>query len=167
MRSTNSPTPTGNEKQTTFVREVWDQIRNRLNFYDSPTVRVEQTTRGVRFHSRPGRRGGGGGSNWQSPREIDPTRAVPAGTKVFITPDNPLVTTGIVDLVSGTLTESEPGTWEAAVDVPAKASVGGTVKYNVPQFPYPGAGGYSAGPPVTGGLDAPAMFWIYWGALNC
>jgi hypothetical protein len=111
--------------------------------------------------------GGGGGSNWQSPRELDPTRAVPAGTKVFITPDNPIITTGIVDRGSGTLTMAQTGIWEAAVTVPAKALDGAVMKYHVPQFPYPGAGGYSAGPPVTGGLDAPTMFWIYWGALNC
>lgn len=57
MRSTNSPTPTGNEKQTTFVRGVLRKIRDEFNFFDSPTVRVEQTTRGIRFHARPSRGG--------------------------------------------------------------------------------------------------------------
>ena len=53
MRSTNAPTPTGNTKETTFMRAVMDKIKNQFNFFDSTTIRVEQTTRGIRFHARP------------------------------------------------------------------------------------------------------------------
>jgi hypothetical protein len=62
MRSTNSPTPTGNEKETTFMRGLLRKIRDEFNFFDSPTVRVEQTTRGIRFHARPAVRGSSGPS---------------------------------------------------------------------------------------------------------
>ena len=55
MRSWNSPAPTGNENETTFVQGVARKLKSELQFYDSTTVRVEQTTRGVRFHARPAR----------------------------------------------------------------------------------------------------------------
>ena len=149
------------------MRGLLRKIRDEFNFFDSPTVRVEQTTRGIRFHARPSRGVGGGNFIWQSPRECNPAVAVPKDTFVFISSDNPLVTTGIVDLASGTLTTAQPGFWQAAVAVPAQVTVSGVVKYNVPQFPYPGDTGYDAGPPVFGDLDDADIFWIYWGALNC
>lgn len=55
MRSWNSPSPTGNENETTFAQGVARKLKSELQFYDSTTVRVEQTTRGVRFHARPAR----------------------------------------------------------------------------------------------------------------
>ena len=112
--------------------------------------------------------GGGGGFIWQSPnKELNPLVAVPKDTFVFISSDNPLVTTGIVDLASGTLTKAQPGFWQATQAVPAQVTISNVVEYNVPQYPYPGDTGYDAGPPVSGDLDDADIFWIYWGALNC
>ena len=128
MRSTNSPTPTGNEKQTTFVREVWDQIRNRLNFYDSPTVRVEQTTRGVRFHSRPGRRGGGGGGST--------TASFTFWTQAIAYTFQPGATVQVQSqLVIGGVT-IVPGTYGCMASTVISGAVSATINM-FPQFPYP------------------------------
>ena len=62
MRSWNSPAPTGNENETTFAQGVVRKLKSELQFYDSTTITVEQTTRGVRFHARPSRRGTSGPS---------------------------------------------------------------------------------------------------------
>ena len=52
MRSTNSPIPTGTERASTFMQEVSRRNKSELQFYDSSTVKVENMTRGVRFHAR-------------------------------------------------------------------------------------------------------------------
>jgi len=94
----------------------------------------------------------GGGMDWQSPKELDPTVAVAAGTFVY-------VTTGLVDLVLGTLTTARPGIWQAVQAVPAKTAAG---KYNVPQVPLPGAGSAPSGSPLKGDADGTNVFWIPW-----
>jgi hypothetical protein len=102
---------------------------------------------------------GGGGMDWQSPKELDPTVAVAAGTFVYVSPKNPLVTTGLVDLVLGTLTTARPGIWQAVQAVSAKTTAG---KYNVPQVPLPGAGSAPSGSPLKGDADGTNVFWIPW-----
>jgi hypothetical protein len=104
--------------------------------------------------------GGSGTFKWQKPnRELDPTKAVQKDVFIEISPDNPIVTTGIKDLVSGTVIKAVPGIYQAAKDVPAAVTLT-VVNYNVPQ---PAAvTGYSPGPPVTGVLDG-NIFWIQWG----
>ena len=96
-----------------------------------------------------------GGFPWQSPKELDPTKIVSTNTFVYISPNNPLVGTGLVDLVSGNMTLAQAGIWQARVDVPAQVTVGGVVKYNVPQLPYLGVSG-------TGDLDNASVYWILW-----
>jgi len=63
MRSTNFPAPTGNSNAANFAQAMARKIKSEIQFFDSPTVRVEQTTRGVRFHAR--QRGGKGQSTPQ------------------------------------------------------------------------------------------------------
>ena len=97
---------------------------------------------------------GSGGSNcpWQSPKELDPTKSVPKNTFVYVSPQNPIATVGLVDLSSsGATLQATPGIWQAIQTVPAKTSSG----YNVPQDPVPGSGG-------TGDLDSTGVFWVLW-----
>lgn len=102
---------------------------------------------------------------WQKPyKEIDTSKLVPAGTFVYITAANNIVTSGLTDLVAGSNKKSLEGFWQAAVNVPAAS--GGS--YNVPQFPYPGVAGTVTGSAgsVKGDLDTSGIFWIYWGKIN-
>jgi hypothetical protein len=77
----------------------------------------------------------------------------------------------LTDLVSGLLTTSPCGIWEAAQDVPAKVTDPATLPagtyYNVPQLPYPGATGTPAGAPLAGDLDGADVFWIFHGQSVC
>ena len=168
MRSTNSPTPTGNEKQTTFVRGVLRKIRDEFNFFDSTTVRVEQTTRGIRFHAISISRSSAS-CRGQYPKELNPAIGVAKDVFVYISSGNPLVTAGAVDVVSQVLTTAQPGFWQAAAAVPAQTTVNGVVQYNVPVFPYPSATGEVSEAPsgLQGDLDSSSIFWIYWGQVAC
>jgi hypothetical protein len=105
----------------------------------------------------------GGGVVWQTPyKELDPTVAVAVGTFVYLSPGNPLVTTGLTDLVSGLVVNAPAGIWQAAQNVPAQVTVSSVVKYNVPQIPYPGASGATpSGTPLKGDLDGANVFWIF------
>ena len=100
----------------------------------------------------------GGGIQWQEPyRELNFMVDVPKGTWVYVSPNNELVTDGIVDLVSLAADYAVPGIWEAAQDVPASTD---GLTYNVPQLPYPGATGTPSGDPLQGDLDGANVFWI-------
>lgn len=97
------------------------------------------------------------GVMWQTPCELDPTCDICPNRLVYLSPQNPLVTTGLIDLVSATLTLSPAGIWLSRQYVPAQNEAG---KYNVPQLPYPGATGIPAGSPLTGDLDGPDVYWV-------
>ena len=103
--------------------------------------------------------GGGGNGKWRwhpGVKEHDPATAYKTDEVVFISPDSAIVSTGIVDLVSNTLTRTPPGTWIAIKDVPAQVTIAAhdavpeTIKYNVPQLL-----------PTTGAnlLDASTVYW--------
>ena len=100
------------------------------------------------------------GGLWQSPKELDPTVAVAADTLVYISPLNPLCTTGLVDLdSSGATLKATAGTWLCLIDVPAATGSG----YNVPQDPPPGSGvAVPSGSPLRGDLDATDAPKVYW-----
>ena len=101
------------------------------------------------------------GLQWQLPdKELDPTRAVSVGTLVCISPNNPLVTTGLKDLVSGNVTKSTAGTWCCVKNVPAQVTISSVVNYNVPVSPVPGAPGTPSGSPLAGDFDATNVFWV-------
>ena len=137
-------------------------------FEDSPTVKWK---RGKSYRADalipPSSPGGSGGWQWKTPKkELDPTVAVsgPSGsvyTVVFLSPLNPLVTTGLYDLVSGNLTKAQSGLWMAMQDVPAQVvnpsgKPAGTY-YNVPQ-PLPSAAVSVS--PLAGDADATTVFWM-------
>ena len=122
----------------------------------SMQVSINQLARKVEMMRRRILGGAGGVQElWQTPRELDPTVAVDQYTLVYISPENDLVTTGLVDLVSTDLTTASAGIWMSMQDVPA---TDGT-NYNVPQLPYPGATGTPAGSPLEGDLDGDNVFW--------
>lgn len=99
------------------------------------------------------------GMNWQTPKELDPTVAVASGVYVYISPQNPLVTTGLVDLVSQEPTTARPGIWQAVQAVPAQTIDG---QYNVPQIPLPEAGDAPSGTPLSGDADGTDVYWMPW-----
>lgn len=104
---------------------------------------------------------------YESHREGDPTLPYDADTFMFLSANNPLVTTGMIDLESGLRAFSKPGFWQVGSNnVPAQVVVSGVTKYNVPVFPYPGATGTPTGSPLMGDLDL-GQKWIYHGQLVC
>ena len=130
--------------------------------------RVEQLARAVMLIqsnlARMKRRINGGDATikdkWQKPyKELDTDRSVTKGTWVYISPNNPIVLTGMTDPIAGAGTKAYPGIWEAAQDVPASTGVD---DYNVPQTDYPGATGTPTGttPNYKGDLDGSAVYWI-------
>ena len=105
--------------------------------------------------------GGGGGWQFQTPVELNPAVGVAANTVIYLSPGNSLVTTGLKDLVSGSVIKALAGLWVAKQAVPAQVTISGTVCYNVPQLPYPGATGTPSGTPLKGDLDGPNLFWVF------
>ena len=60
MRSKNIQSDgSGNSAESDFVNRVLERLHKELQFYDSGTVTVEQTTRGVRFHVKPSKNANG------------------------------------------------------------------------------------------------------------
>jgi len=159
MRSfTENKDGVGNGPSSDLINRMLERFKE-LQFYDSLTIEWEQTTRGVKAHVRNPSFGGVGASGipWQTPyKELDPTVAVVSGTWVYISPQNPMVTTGLVDAVAGgsTVVKAPSGIWQAVKDVPAK---NGSNQYNVPVTP---ASGATSGTPLKGDYDAATLFWI-------
>jgi hypothetical protein len=52
MRTRTDNAPLGNDPATDSALRNRDRLQNEHQFYDSTTVKVEQTTRGVRFHAK-------------------------------------------------------------------------------------------------------------------
>lgn len=155
------PTPGGNNAETEhFARQQATlQVENQI--YDSEDIVVKSTTRGRRLYlkNKPPQ-AAPSGFPWQTPnKELDPMVSVTQNTFVYISPNNPLTSVGLVDLVSNQLEKSRPGIWQALQDVPAQNGAGA---YNVPQVPYPTNGGPVAGSPLSGDADDANNYWILW-----
>lgn len=172
MRSKNiNRDGSGNGADSDFINRMLERFVE-LQFFDSQTISVEQTTRGIRFHFK-GFQSGRGGWDWAYPdhKELDTKLFYPKGKFVYISALNILVTAGMTDVITNANVISCEGYWQANRDIPAAA--GG--KYNVPVFPYPSGLGASApsGTPLAGDLDSldgsnqPAIYWIYWGQVAC
>jgi hypothetical protein len=89
---------------------------------------------------------------------------VSANTLVYISPLNPIVTTGIQDSTpggpnAGSIVKAPSGLWCAIQDVPAQVT-GPPDTYYVPQLPYPNSPNAPSGTPLTGDLDNPSVFWV-------
>ena len=109
----------GNGPFSDFINRVLKRL-TELQFYDSTTVKVEQTTRGTRFHAlvRPLQGGGGG---YQG--TYDNTKSYSAG-----------------DIVRVLATETISGVVVAIglYGVPPEVSVPGNgTGYQIPQYPEP------------------------------
>jgi hypothetical protein len=91
--------------------------------------------------------GGSSGIRWKIPKELDPDVAVSKDELVFISPDNALVGTGLIDLATSELAYCPPGEWLCVKDCPAATEAG----YNVPKLL-----------PLTGAnlADAPTVYWV-------
>jgi hypothetical protein len=140
MRSWNSPAPTGNENETTFDQGVYRKLKSELQFYDSTTIRVEQTTRGIRFHARPSRRGSTASWIFSKPILYDNTKSYSFQQIVYVAPDDPMVTTGTVDPDTGLTVFAIPGLWVALQAVAPVVNPTGQpagTYYHIPQIPYP------------------------------
>jgi hypothetical protein len=104
----------------------------------------------------------GGGIDYKTPKiELDPSVAVAKKKIVYLSPNNPLCTAGLMDLFQGIMVKAPAGTWISVQAVPAAAMVGGVLSYNVPQLPYPGASGTPTGSPLAGDLDGAQVFWHF------
>ena len=103
---------------------------------------------------------------WMYPDHIegDSSQSYSAGYCMYLSALNPLVTTGMTDLVSGANATACQGVWLAMQNIPAAASS----KWNVPQWPYPVSFGASApsGTPLKGDLDNPGLYWYYLGDIT-
>lgn len=73
MRSYTQIRPVGSDSATDFVDRQQKRANNELEFFDSTTVKVERTTRGIRMHAKipPSSPAGGAGLNNRG--EYDPT----------------------------------------------------------------------------------------------
>jgi hypothetical protein len=157
VRSKNiNPDGSGNGPDSDFINRVLGRL-NELQFYSSGTVKVEQLTRGTRFRIKPSFGGSITGLQFQQPYiELDPTIAISQWTIVNVSPNNPIATTGIVDLVSNVLTVAPTGYWVAVADIPAQTS---TPKYNVPVMP-PTVAWVSSPGSQKGDLDQAGILWL-------
>ena len=137
---------------------VWRKLTKELRFCDSATIKVNRRVSGISFDAI-------GSSSpsfkfpWQYPKELDPTVPVQSGEFVFISAQNPLVTTGLHDVQSNVLVKATEGIWQALQFVPAQISQSGTTAYNVPHALAEVA---TAGSPLRGDADDGTLFWIPW-----
>jgi hypothetical protein len=155
MRSYSQNNPTGNGSDADFFQKILRQLREELQFYDSETISWRMMPRGIVANVKS-RSFGGQGDSWP-PSELDASLSYNVGDWVYISPANPLATSGMMDLVLGIVVAAPAGLWRANRPVPASVVVSGIAKYNVPQLPTPGS---VSGTPYSGDLDNPNVFWV-------
>jgi len=169
--------------------KIWSKSKDTARALESISQATEQNTQQIKKLKR---RMIGGGSptiawDWMYPdnKELDPSLNYSVGKWVYISALNPLVTTGMIDLVSGTNTKSCQGLWECCQDVPPQVVISGVTMFNVPVFPYPAGaatlGGATflmgttapSGSPLVGDLDLinpttgqKILYWIYRGDIT-
>ena len=157
--------PTGESPKFFFMRCVWHALWNgQFPFANTDTVKYEFKNGFYSFKAAAGGIAGSNGWDWMYPthKELDPTLSYSKNKWVYVSELNPLVTTGMVDIVSDSNVISCQGLWQCVKDVPA--AVGG--KFNVPVFPYPTAPAIPSGTPLMGDLDDPLIYWIYRGDVT-
>jgi hypothetical protein len=152
MRTFSNNKPLGTDAEANYVQRQFQRQGSELQFYDSTTIKVEQTLRGIRLHARSQSSTISAGWHYANKFEIDTTQSYDKSSVVHIQATDSLVTTGLTDLVAGTTKKAAAGWWVAMQDVPA-ASIGG---YNVPQSPMP----------MPTNMDDPTNFWMPLGSGN-
>jgi hypothetical protein len=139
---------------------VWDMLWHPKTsiFCDTPGLSFDKTPRGYvpKIKIPPAVASNGGYKG-----ELDPANSnVNAGDLWYVSPLNPLVTVGLVDLdSSGATLQATAGMWLAILDVPVATSAG----YNVPKDPVPNSGvAAPSGSPLKGDLDGttPKVYWF-------
>ena len=155
---------------------IWEMLfGGKMPFGSTPSVKV-RCSGGTYFWDANSQSNPGGGLitglQFQQPYvELDPTIAVKARTIVSTSPTNPIVTTGLYDLVSGALVNCDVNYWVAAVDIPAQvvnpAGRPAGTYYNVPFMP-PSVAWVSSPGSQKGDLDQPGIVWLPWQRIgNC
>lgn len=132
MRSKNiNADGVGNGPESDFINRTLEKHRE-LQFYDSQTVRVEQTTRGTRFHAKIPPAGQSQGVTCKS---YNPTKACTAGVFYKLLDSDSIVTTGIVCVGSATAVKATAGKYLCLKSVPALKNDGTDQPYYIPQIP--------------------------------
>ena len=143
MRSYNiPPDASGSGAESDFINRTLKRS-GELQFYDSTTVRVEQTTRGVRFHAKIPPPAGKAGWRFAKPILYDHTKPNAFQEIVYVAPDDPMVTTGTIDPDTGQTVTATPGKWVALQDVAPVVNPPGLpagTYYHIPQLPLPTPG---------------------------
>jgi hypothetical protein len=156
------PLPEGYTLQSFFRKCVWYCLwGGRFPFANSDTVQVQWNGSAYSFKAAPARGGGATSGLWpwmyDTHRELDPSLVYSKGKCAYISPQNPLVTIGLVDLDSGATVQATAGTYLALQDIPAATASG----YNVPTDPIPGSGvAAPSGSPLVGDADATTAKWL-------
>ena len=139
-----------NTYNLTAIYHAMRQLQSQVN-----RLRIRSTSPATLF-----------GWQWQIPqKELDPTVAVAKNTVVYISPENPIATTGLTDLILDELMVASPGVWICIQDVPPEITVDSVVMYNMPQVLTSGS---VSGTPLQGDADNANVFWIpLAGVMNC
>lgn len=152
MRTHSTNKPTGNDAETTFHSRDHDRQYAELQFYDSTTVRVEQTTRGIRMHAKiPPANPSTKGWFWtKGARNYDHTKSYKENQLVYVKPDDDLIATGTTDPDSMQTVKAIAGIWVALRDI-ATVVISGTTYYRIPHLPMP----------TPGDMDAENNYWAF------
>lgn len=133
MRTYTQQRPVGTDAATDHFTRQQERVNNELQVYDSPTVKVEKRTRGIRLHVKPSR-GGSGGDKWPPsnyPSAMSSVNAYAQGDYVYVRDTDEAVTSGVTDPDSLATVYSTPGLYRALRDVP-KIPDGASFKYHIP-----------------------------------
>jgi len=140
MRSFSQNKPVGNDAETDFATRTHARQQEELQFYDSTTIKVEQTTRGIKFHAKipPPSKGSTSGWFWiKGKRKYDPTvDSYKESQIVKILNSDAMVTTGLVCTGSAIPVKATPGKWVALQAVPVLVA-GSANPAMIPQLPMP------------------------------
>jgi len=152
MRTHSTTKPVGNDAETTFHSRQHERAQAELQFYDSMTVRVEQTTRGIRFHAKiPPPGSGTKGWFWtKGSRNYDHTKSFKESQLVYVQPTDTMVSAGTTDPDSMATVKAIAGIWVALQDV-APTVISGTTYYHIPHLPLP----------TPGDMEAANNYWAF------
>lgn len=163
MRTHTQNKPLGNDAATDFALQQQARGQEELQFYDSSTIRVEQTTRGIRLHAKipPPAARAAGGLHPAKPFLYNHESSYLRLEMIYIPASDPLVTVGTTDPDSKITVFAVPGTWFALRPVAPVVNPAGLpagTYYRIPQLPNP----------VPGAPDnALNYWWLVTPDVNC